>query len=170
MYTLKYHIMNKFNKLGLITVLSIISLQFCQAQTIGSYLISSAGSSIMSPDGAFYLAVGEPMNTELTDGDIMISQGFLQVTIQGAIVNNEDLLEEQITVFPNPTAQSLHFKLESDYRDYSYQLYDLNGTLLATRSQLPGNSLDITELAAGSYLLTLHKADRSSAAFKIIKQ
>lgn len=141
-----------------------------QSQTVENYLISSAGDAIMNGDGALYLSVGEPMDTELTDGDIMISQGFLQITVQGNILNNEELLTEHIKIFPNPTVNEIQLGLAGDLSEYSYRLYDINGNAITEKIRLSSNRINMSAHPVGIYLLTLHKGMTSSKSLRITKQ
>lgn len=142
---------------------------FCTAQSITSYVITSAGDAIMSEGGALYLSMGEPMNTELSHGDIMISQGFLQVSIAGRILNNEQILTENISVYPNPTVQELRFTLEEDFSNYGYRIYDVGGQVLQVSSALSQPSVDVSSFQEGTYFLTLHKEGKSSETIQFIK-
>jgi len=148
----------------------IVSLSFASAQSISSYVITSAGEAIMSEEGALYLSIGEPMNTELHGGDIMISQGFLQVTIAGRVVNTQEQLTEEITVYPNPTAEELRFDLKDVSSDYGCRIYDVRGTVIQNWSSLDQPYVDVSAYPEGTYFLTLHKEGKSSETIQFIKQ
>jgi len=139
-------------------------------QTIGSYVITSAGTSIMSDEGALYLSIGEPMNTELTGGDIMISQGFLQVTTAGRILSTDALLEEHIKLYPNPTHQYVKVEVPDPTASYTYQLYSVNGAKINTRQEVTDDVISLDEVHPGIYFMTIHKDDFSSRTIQIIKQ
>jgi len=113
--------------------LIVLSLMMCSsaifAQSIKSYVITSAGTALMSEEGSLYLSIGEPMNTEITEGEIMISQGFLNVTIAGSLVSTDDLLSEVIRVYPNPTAARVEIEIPEYSGDYFYSLVNATGHL-----------------------------------------
>ena len=125
----------------------------------------------MSPEGAIYLSIGEPMNTELTDGEILISQGFLNVTVAGT-VSTEELLAEDLWAFPNPTTAS--FILELPDRNvqslYEYQLIDNMGQLI-TSQRIESNSekVDLSTYDSGIYFVKVVKEDTASKTFRIVK-
>jgi len=148
-------------------VMAVVQLS---GQSIGSYVITSAGESIMSEDGAIYLSVGEPLNTEISEGDIMVSQGFLQVTIQGAIVDDEDLEIESFTVYPNPTMDQIQVEVQGDTRLYRYRVYDAAGRSVTKASELGSGVIDMHGRDDGIYFLILFKEDNSSRSIKIVKQ
>ncbi len=151
-------------------LMCLLGLATMKAQTVDNYLISAAGDAIMSGDGALYLSVGEPMDTELTDGEVMISQGFLQITVEGNILNNEELLTEHIKIFPNPTVNEIQLGLAGDLSEYSYRLYDIHGNTITEKIQLTTSRISMSSYPAGVYLLTLHKRATSSKSLRIIKQ
>jgi len=139
------------------------------SQSISSYVITSTGSSIMSPDGALYISIGEPMSTEISDGEIMISQGFLNVTVAGT-VSTDDLLTEVVNAYPNPTGDRLTIEIPEFSGNYTYRLTNLMGETIKT-AQL-GNSTDhveFSDLLSGTYFMTVTKDDKRSKTLKIIK-
>lgn len=139
------------------------------SQSISSYVITSTGSSIMSADGALYISIGEPMSTEITDGEIMISQGFLNVTVAGS-VSTDDLLTETVNAYPNPTGNRLTIEIPEFNGVYTYTLSNLMGETI--KKDKLGNSTDhveFSDLHAGTYFMTVTKDNKSSKTLKIIK-
>lgn len=160
--------MKKYNLLLLGLLLSLA----CSAQSIKSYVITSAGAAMMGNEGALYLSIGEPMNTEISGGEIMISQGFLNVTIAGS-VDTDDLvlLDEPILAYPNPSMAEITVEIPEWSGEYSYELYDMMGQLLK-REALNDNkeSVDLTTLDGGTYFMRVIKDQASSKTLQIIKQ
>lgn len=139
------------------------------AQEIKSYVISSTGASIMGDSGALYLSIGEPMNTEIGDGEIMISQGFLQVSISET-TRTENILDEEVNVFPNPTSADLIIEMPEMNGEYHYQLFDLLGADIVNKElNNSKTTLDLNFLEAGTYFLKVNKGSESSKTLKIIK-
>lgn len=139
------------------------------SQSISSYVITSTGSSIMSDDGALYLSIGEPMSTEITDGEIMISQGFLNVTVVGS-VSTDDLLTEVVNAYPNPTGDMLTIEIPEFKGEYIYNLTNLMGETIRTAKlgDITGQ-VDFTDLIPGTYFMTVTKDNKSSKTLKIVK-
>ena len=153
----------------LLTTIALFSLNFLSGQAMTDYVITFAGDAIMSGDGALYLTIGEPINTELTDGEIMIAQGFLQVSISSETVSTETPLEEQITVFPNPTAMELHFRLETNAADYGYRIYNVNGQVISQVNSMNDRFVDVSSFVTGTYYVTLHKDAKVSQTIQFVK-
>lgn len=140
------------------------------SQSIKSYVISSAGAAIMGEDGALYLSIGEPMNTEISDGDIMISQGFLNVTIANSVDTDETLLEEPILAYPNPTSAAMTLDIPEWSGNYQYQLFDLNGKMIKAESLRNSKSeIALSDLQSGIYYMKVVKDASASKTIKIIK-
>lgn len=139
------------------------------SQEIKSYVISSTGAAIMGEGGALYLSIGEPMNTEISGGDIMISQGFLQVSIAEPS-SNDNMLEEVVKAYPNPSTASLVIEMPEMDGQYEYQLFDMLGKVIRTEElNTIRSTVDVSLLDAGTYLLKVNKTDRSSKTIKIVK-
>jgi len=150
-------------------VLGILLSLSGYSQEIKSYVISSTGAAIMGEGGALYLSIGEPMNTEISGGDIMISQGFLQVSIAEPS-STDNLLDEVIRAYPNPSAASLVIEMPEMDGQYEYRLFDLLGKVIRTEElNTIRSTVDVSLLDAGTYLLKVKKADQSSKTIKIIK-
>lgn len=155
----------------LLVILGIMIYAIGYSQSIKSYVITSAGTSISSPEGAIYLSIGEPMNTELTDGEIMISQGFLNVTVTGTVSTDDDFLLQDIRVYPNPTVANLTLSLDTSEGDYDYQIYNNTGTLI-DQQRINSNSeeIDFGAYTSGLYFMKVIKGDKYSRTVKIVKQ
>jgi len=142
----------------------------CFSQTVKSYVITSAGAAMMDSGGAIYLSIGEPMNTEISGGEIMISQGFLNVTIAGSTLDTKELLTETIKAYPNPVGTQVTIDMPERDGNYFYELYDLAGQMLQKESlDAAVQSVDFSELNAGSYLMRVVKDNKSSKTLKITK-
>jgi len=139
------------------------------SQEIKSYVISSTGGSIMGQSGSLYLSIGEPMNTELADGEIMISQGFLQVSIAETTDVN-DLLNEEINVFPNPTSAKIILELPEMTKSYEYHLFNSMGSQIGSNKiEERRTEIDLHSLSAGTYFLKVIKGSDRSKTLKIVK-
>jgi len=123
----------------------------------------------MGESGSLYLSIGEPMNTEITEGDIKISQGFLQVSI-AETTSTENLLTEEIKIFPNPASATLLIELPEMEGIYVYQLYDHVGRSIQRDSiSNVRTKVNLEHLVSGTYFLKVVKGSHTSRTLKIIK-
>ena len=117
--------------------------------TDGDATTDDFGYTVTTPDGG-YLAI-DYHDIIITD-DAVVSNG------------NVSVLEDNLTVFPNPTAGDLTVRWTADVnRNLALELYDLNGRLL-TQQTVNGRARNATlstqELPAGVYLLRVDGAVR----------
>jgi len=159
--------MKKFNFIVAVMIMALSS----QAQSIRSYVITNAGASLMSAEGGLYLSIGESMSTEITDGEIMISQGFLQVSLVAAnAVSTEDLLNEPILAFPNPSISNITIDIPEFDGLYQYQLFDITGNLIEQENLTQTKqTIDLEKVPSGTYLMKVIKDKRQSKTLKIVK-
>jgi len=61
---------------------------FCFGQKLGPYTISSTGQSFETEALSLYVSIGEPINTMISDGEVAVSQGILQVLFTQAEAAN----------------------------------------------------------------------------------
>lgn len=153
--------------IGILVVIANISY----SQSIGAYNISTVGKSAMSDDGGLYFAVGEPINTVIGDGDIIISQGFLQVAIESGTSETNQLLLSTLKVYPNPTSYELNLELLDTPGKYTASLYNVLGQQLAkTNLETTYQKIDLSMLAPGTYYLRVFDKEQNIGTFSIIKQ
>jgi len=138
-------------------------------QSLGPYVISSAGEDLTSEEGELYVSVGEALSTELTEGDLMVSQGFLQIIVNGNAVSTEQWLKEKITIYPNPASTFLVVETENNTDDYLMQLVNSVGQSVMTKQLHQDTRIEIEGLPEGMYFLTIYKDGLSRETIKIFK-
>ena len=139
------------------------------SQDIRSYVITSAGDALYGSEAVMYVSIGEPMSTEISGGEIMISQGFLQVSISES-TDNENILQEEINVYPNPTSSDLILELPEMKGAYRYQLMNSMGANIGNSEIVNARTLvDLNLLSSGTYFLKVIKGSESSRTLKIVK-
>ena len=118
---------------------------------IGTNSIVSVGEIIVTPQN----------NQQSTSG-------ILGVLIQnGQLSTSEFNLQENITIFPNPTAATLHFNTSLNLNNEVVNIYDINGKLNLT-TKITNNSIDLQNLTLGVYIINFENKQYST--FKIIKK
>ncbi|MCG9879676.1 MAG: T9SS type A sorting domain-containing protein, partial [Bacteroidia bacterium] len=75
----------------------------------------------------------------------------LYISILSSLSPNE-VLVNKIRVYPNPASNLLHFKLDKP-GEYKAELTGISGSVLVTSTE---NSMDISALSAGVYVLTIY--------------
>lgn len=94
------------------------------------------------------------------------SSGIIGILAQTLEVPQLEL-SETICVFPNPTMSSIYFRTETNLMDEKISVFNLSGQLMAKKQIASDNSLDLSELSSGIYLIQF--TNKSINSFKIIK-
>ena len=110
------------------------------------------------------------MNTEIEGNDIMLSQGFLNISVQELSTSNDNELTEQVEVYPNPTVAELEIRLPEFSGVYKYTMMNPLGQSVQT-GLLDGskNILRLQDLDSGTYYLNVIKDGLQSRTLKIVK-
>jgi len=157
------------SKLNLL-LFSVLCSGFLQAQSISSSVMSASGTSFESENFTLHFSIGEPLNTIIEEGDVMISQGVLQIILNEITPVEETTLQNTFEIYPNPTTNVVSIKIDEPNKKYNCRLFDMNGTLLheASLSNEKPN-FNIEHLPKATYLLEVVKGDKLYQNIKIIK-
>jgi Secretion system C-terminal sorting domain len=147
-------------KIVLIALLANTFLSYSQStiQTINSGSLITANSSV---------SIGEivinPVNQNQSSSGLI---GILSQLNQQLEVPQFEL-SETIVVYPNPTEASILFKSTNSLASQKVTVYTTNGQLVAEKTIQSDNSVDLSNLSSGIYLIQL-TSDKAKS-FKIIK-
>jgi len=89
-------------------------------------------------------------------------QAISDINCDALEVNKENYLTDFL-IYPNPAISIIYFGFESD----SYQLYDINGKLVAS-SSIKVKEIDISKLTSGIYFVKFHIGNKMATG-KVIK-
>lgn len=152
-------------------VLSGCFVQYANAQEA----LLSVGGDFIGSGGSVAFSAGQVVYVGHTSGIVKILEGVqqaYQITDVTAI-SDERKIGITCAVYPNPATDVLTLKL-GDYKGssiLSYQLYNMNGTLLEQK-KIESSQSDIAmkHLVSGVYFLRVIKGDQDFRVFKIIKK
>ncbi|MEY3199844.1 MAG: hypothetical protein RJA13_1802 [Bacteroidota bacterium] len=131
-------------------------------------VVSSQGQTYSNANGSIDFTVGEVIINTGSNGTNDLTQGFHQTNWN--FLGVEDFAPDyQATIFPNPTQEVLNIKT-SVFENVTYTLYDAQGKLvmqnILSAEQTP---IQVSQLAPGSYSLTLNNETQNLKTFKLIK-
>jgi hypothetical protein len=131
-------------------------------------VVATQGDSYSSATGSIDFTIGEVIINTGTDGANDITQGFHQTNWN--LLGLENFAPNyEATIFPNPTQDVLNIKT-STFENVTYTLYDAQGKLviqnILSAEQTP---IQVSQLAPGSYSLTLNNETQNLKTFKLIK-
>ena len=151
----------KKNTLVLFSLLTTLSVS---AQEV----VSTQGDSYSNASANIDFTIGEVIKATETDGTNDITQGFHQTNWNFLGLENH-APNYEATIFPNPTEDVLNIKTSS-FENVTYTLYDAQGKLvmqnILSAEQTP---IQVSQLAPGSYSLTLNNETQNLKTFKLIK-
>jgi hypothetical protein len=151
----------KKNTLVLFSLLTTLTVS---AQEV----IATQGDSYSNGSANIDFTIGEAIIDTGTDGTNDLTQGFHQTNWN--FLGVEDFAPNyEAIIFPNPTEDVLNIKT-STFENVTYTLYDAQGKLvmrdILSAEQTP---IQVSQLAPGSYSLTLNNETQNLKTFKLIK-
>ena len=131
-------------------------------------VISAQGDSYTNANGSIDFTIGEVITNTGSNASGTITQGFHQ-TSWSVVSVEKHAPDYEATVYPNPTEDILNIRANA-FVGVIYTLYDAQGKLiLQGKLSAELTSLEVNQLAAGSYSLTLNNATQYLKTFKLIK-
>jgi hypothetical protein len=144
--------------LGLGTVL------FAQKGTV------STGGTATGAGGSVTYTIGET-NYITATGAGQVTQGLQQPYEIFTIIATANELNVNLSLYPNPTTENVVIRVEgSSVENLRYELYDIDGRLLAT-SKMESNETSILmrDLASATYFVKVINEKNETKNFKINK-
>lgn len=146
---------------------------FCLGGIQAQDAILTSGGDASGSGGSFSYSVGQIVYTTIIDSNGSMAQGVQQPFEISAVLGVDDLLGINLSLvaYPNPTTDFLNLTIANlNYKNLSYQLFDINGRLLAQK-KLENNSSEITmkQFPSALYFLKIFNNQKLVKLFKIIK-
>ena len=141
---------------------------FASISVSAQEVIATQGDSYSNASANIDFTIGEVIIDTGTDGTNDLTQGFHQTNWN--FVGVEDFAPDyEASIFPNPTSDVLNIRTSS-FENVTYTLYDAQGKLvmqnILSAEQTP---IQVSQLAPGSYSLTLNNETQNLKTFKLIK-
>ncbi|MDI1256074.1 MAG: T9SS type A sorting domain-containing protein [Flavobacterium sp.] len=148
-------------QLLLITFLGISIFGNAQSviQTINSGSIIGTNSSVSVGEIIIVPQTQNQSSSGLVGILAQVNQQFLEVA--------EFELTANIKVYPNPTVAKIFFESKENLASQKVSVFNTAGQLVLQKLVAADNSVDMTDLSAGIYLVQL--TDKKQNSFKIIK-
>ena len=153
---------------NILIIFTLFLTAFGYSQTaVKKSSIDSGGTTTTSGSTSVVYTIGEVAIQENTQGNTHVSEGFIGPDLRQSLGITDEVLFNDFKAFPNPTADMIHINF-SKSSDYTMQVSDMNGKILLVKNtNQPDNTLDISSLARGVYLLLLK--DTAKHAYNILK-
>jgi hypothetical protein len=149
--------------------LGTLSMQL-SAQTLAPDVIATSGTSFTDGTSQLDWTLGEPVTATLISGSSMITQGFHQPDLLVTSVTDAPA-DYSVTVFPNPTIESIQLQFQDLKENVIIELHSVDGKLLQSKQLKASISLqlDLSNYAAGTYLLSVKDDHSKIKTFQVIK-
>ncbi len=146
----------------------VLFLFFASLAVSAQEVVATQGESYSNASASIDFTIGEVIIDTGTDGTNDLTQGFHQTNWK--FVGLEDFAPNyEAIIFPNPTQDVLNIKTSS-FENLTYTLYDVQGKLVVqdilSAEQTP---IQVSQLAPGSYSLTLNNETQNLKTFKLVK-
>ena len=131
-------------------------------------VVSTQGDSYSNGSGSIDFTIGEVVINTGTDGTNDLTQGFHQ-TNWNFLGVEDHAPNYEVIIYPNPTEDVLNIRT-STFENVTYTLYDAQGKLVMQEMLSAEQTLiQVSQLAPGSYSLTLNNKAQNLKTFKLIK-
>ncbi len=124
-------------------------------------VISSSGHHGSNLQVSMDWTVGELMTETFAGSTVVLTQGFHQSQLKSTGLDQPADQTGVVSVYPNPAERQISLLIRnSDFTGLSCRLIDFTGRVLAVRQFLsPLETLDVTNLASGNYLIQVSSKD-----------
>lgn len=144
-------------KIALLSI-AVGSFFFANAQSITPEVIAAAGGHYTAGNAQLSWTIGEPVIETVQAGGNIITQGFHQTMLTVTSIDEENLGNIDVSIYPNPTSDRVIISIPENANDFTLELYDVNGQLVMSKQMTRNQNqtqLDVSQLATSYYMLRL---------------
>lgn len=146
--------------------ISIISALVLGVITYAQEVVASGGGTATGENVSISYTIGETVTETFSNDDYILTQGFQQaIEVKSVGIVNTPSIE--VNVFPNPAASEVFIEA-SEYKDNAFKLVSISGSVISTGNLTEKTTIDLSNIASGSYILTVEDED-ALIQYEIIK-
>lgn len=139
-------------------------------QSISKQVIGTAGKTQSNSNLKVSWTTGEPVVGLMTAGGHQLGNGYYPAMNVKALKIEDNALDLQVMVYPNPTTQLLYVS-HPELNSFKIQITDLNGKQIYSGILDKDQPLDVSHYTQGMYLVTIvNKEANKKNTYKIIKK
>jgi hypothetical protein len=140
------------------------------SQSISKQVLGSAGSTQINSSLKVNWSIGEPVVGLMTAGGNQLGNGYYPALNLQALSVEDNILDVQLRIYPNPTSQSLYVS-HPDMSSFGITIVDLHGKQLYSGTINNDEPLDVSNYTQGMYLVTVeNKETNKKNTYIIIKK
>lgn len=131
-------------------------------------LLSSSGDFYESNLLQIGWSIGETVIDTYSANDVILTNGFHQSKL--SITNVDDILNLDLKLYPNPTADILNVSFNSGFLELEYSVFNSSGDKLKNGTIIqPNQQINFQRYSSGTYLVKFFYSDGKTDTYKIIK-
>lgn len=144
----------------------------CTSPALSQEVVAAAGLDGNANGYSASWTVGEVAITTLLADTMYLTQGFQQSNLIVSPQTGLQMLDLELSVFPNPTSSKVYIELDKYPENMSYAIYNGLGSLIEQRTIASSRTvINFSTYANGQYLLHLTRNfNEPVQTFKIIKR
>jgi len=152
------------------SIIIILLSSFSYSQTISKQVIGTGGNNYSNSNFKLSYTIGEPVVGVMTGGGNQLGNGYYPALNLQVLSIEDNTLDLQLIVFPNPTSQLLYVT-HPDINSFAINIVDLNGKLIYSGAINKDEPKDVSNYTQGIYLVTVENKESSKKnTYKIIKK
>jgi hypothetical protein len=153
-------------------ILSLLCLKLLYGWSLCAQVGTVAGGGDgSSSNGSIAFSLGQIDYAAAANVSGAINAGIQQPYEVFVSAVDENYLQIQVELFPNPSSDFLHLRIGEMLSNLHYQLLDLNGRMLSAEKITEKQSkIDLQSLPSATYFIHILDADKVIKTFKIIKK
>lgn len=159
------------NVTGLPFLLLVVVLALKPPCASAQELIGTAGRTDSLADVQVSFSIGEPISQTIGNGDVSVTQGFLQPRYQLVPIEEELEASSLLSMYPNPTSDITQLSLtDGSMREFRVLLFNLQGKLLQRYTFQGKGSVSLATWSEGLYLIQVDiPSTQQLFSYKLIK-
>lgn len=151
-------------------VMILLITSYSYSQTISKEVLSTAGKTQTNSNLKISWTIGEPVVGLMTSSGKQLANGYHPAFNLQVLSLEDNSMDAQIKVFPNPTSQFLYV-IHPEIDSFGIQIIDLNGKQVYSGNITKEQPLDVSNFSLGIYILTIeNKTTNQKNTYKIIKK
>ena len=140
------------------------------SQSISKQVVGTSGKTLANSNLKLSYTVGEPVVGQMTAGGNQLGNGYYPALNLQALSVEDNVLDVQLKVYPNPTSQSLYVT-HPEMSSFGITIVDLNGKQLYSGTINKDEPLDVSKFTQGMYMVTVENTTTyKKNTYKIIKK
>ena len=155
------------------TIISIgilCSISKLGAQSLERSTFDIGGGVAKTEQFEVHYSLGQSFVKTVNLGDIVVSEGFIQGSIEEITTPIILFPNMEIGVSPNPSFDFVKIRTSQDLPKSSIMLFDVHGQMVLQRPFEQNMEIEVSQLPAGTYLLNWVNAERQLVRqFKVVK-